>query len=175
MECALVWSAMEQKLPVEHRSDVYPVALLGVQIITASASDPSPGNTPGLSWCDERSGAAGWLAACLFFVTQAINLSMALVKPAASSLTAIAAWLLMPSFSRSLSRFAMVASASAVVDLARPLKRPWLAPASSSLSFFLVLHLIAGRGDRHPGRRATSLPQAAAVCGGRETPPLTGR
>ena len=45
-EAALVWSAMAQNLPVEHRADINPVALLGVRIVTAPRADPSPGTSP---------------------------------------------------------------------------------------------------------------------------------
>ena len=34
-EATLTWQAMDQRLPVEHRSDINPVALLAVQIVTA--------------------------------------------------------------------------------------------------------------------------------------------
>jgi hypothetical protein len=34
-EATLIWQALDQRLPVEHRSDISPVALLAVQIVTA--------------------------------------------------------------------------------------------------------------------------------------------
>jgi hypothetical protein len=34
-EAALVWRAMDQKLPVDHRADISPLALLGVALVTA--------------------------------------------------------------------------------------------------------------------------------------------
>ena len=49
-EAALVWSAMSQNLPIEHRADINPVALLGVQIVTGPAVTPSPGSSHGMSW-----------------------------------------------------------------------------------------------------------------------------
>jgi hypothetical protein len=48
-EAALTWSAMEQGLPVEHRSDCSPLAILQVRLITAPRGE-TPGTTPGLSW-----------------------------------------------------------------------------------------------------------------------------
>ncbi len=45
-EAALVWSAMAQGLPVEHRADINPVALLGVRLITQPRANPSPGTSP---------------------------------------------------------------------------------------------------------------------------------
>ena len=38
-ECALVWQAQAQGLPVEHRSDINPVALLGLRLVTAPRAD----------------------------------------------------------------------------------------------------------------------------------------
>jgi len=43
-ECALVWQAQAQGLPVEHRADISPLALLGVVLVTvprANGSQPS--------------------------------------------------------------------------------------------------------------------------------------
>jgi hypothetical protein len=37
-ECALTWSAIEQKLPAEFRGDTNPIALLGVELIAAPAT-----------------------------------------------------------------------------------------------------------------------------------------
>jgi len=45
-EAALTWAALEQKLPVEHRADISPVALLGVRLITAPRANGSPGTSP---------------------------------------------------------------------------------------------------------------------------------
>jgi hypothetical protein len=45
-ESALIWSAMAQGMPVEHRADINPVALLGVRLVTAPRADPSPGTSP---------------------------------------------------------------------------------------------------------------------------------
>ena len=39
-ECALVWQAMEQGLPVEFRSDCSPQAVLGVQLVNRPHRDP---------------------------------------------------------------------------------------------------------------------------------------
>jgi hypothetical protein len=66
-EAAVVWSAMAQNLPVEHRADINPVALLGVRLVTAPAVNPSPETSPqhvitSLGCGDDRSCA---VAACL--------------------------------------------------------------------------------------------------------------
>jgi hypothetical protein len=45
-ECALVWQAQAQGLPVEHRSDISPLALLGVWLVTAPRVVPSFGSSP---------------------------------------------------------------------------------------------------------------------------------
>jgi hypothetical protein len=45
-ESALVWRAMDERLPVEHRADINPVALLGVRLVTAPRMNPSPGSSP---------------------------------------------------------------------------------------------------------------------------------
>jgi hypothetical protein len=44
-ECALVWMAQAQGLPIEHRNDVGVVPLLSVELVTARHADPS-----GSSW-----------------------------------------------------------------------------------------------------------------------------
>jgi hypothetical protein len=44
-ESALVWRAMHERLPVEHRADINPVALLSVRLVTAPRASPS-GNSP---------------------------------------------------------------------------------------------------------------------------------
>jgi hypothetical protein len=43
-ECALVWQAQAQNLPVEHRSDISPLALLGVRLVTAPRAVPTIGS-----------------------------------------------------------------------------------------------------------------------------------
>jgi hypothetical protein len=45
-ESALVWRAMDERLPIEHRSDVSPVALLGLRLITAAPVNGSRGTSP---------------------------------------------------------------------------------------------------------------------------------
>jgi hypothetical protein len=45
-ECALVWQAQAQNLPVEHRSDISPLALLGVRLVTAPRVVPTMGTSP---------------------------------------------------------------------------------------------------------------------------------
>jgi hypothetical protein len=49
-ECALTWQAQSQGLPVEHRADVSPLAILQVRLVTTPRADGLPGTTPGLSW-----------------------------------------------------------------------------------------------------------------------------
>jgi hypothetical protein len=41
-ECALVWQAQAQNLPCEHRSDINPVALLGLRLVTAPRAPNGP-------------------------------------------------------------------------------------------------------------------------------------
>ncbi|MET4518122.1 hypothetical protein [Bradyrhizobium sp. I1.7.5] len=54
-ECALVWTAQAQGLPIEHRGgDISPLALLGLRLITAPRPDASPVTSPGLSWLLRR-------------------------------------------------------------------------------------------------------------------------
>jgi len=48
-ECALVWQAQAQGLPVEHRSDINPLALLGIVLVTAPRADV-PGTSAGHAW-----------------------------------------------------------------------------------------------------------------------------
>ena len=48
-ECALVWQAQAESLPCEHRSDISPLALLGLQLVTTPRGE-TPETTPGLSW-----------------------------------------------------------------------------------------------------------------------------
>lgn len=45
-ECELVFLAQSQGLPVEHRSDVDPQALLSVRCVVAPPANPSPGTSP---------------------------------------------------------------------------------------------------------------------------------
>jgi hypothetical protein len=45
-EAALVWRAQSEGLPVEHRADISPLALLGVRLVTAPRANPSPGTSP---------------------------------------------------------------------------------------------------------------------------------
>jgi hypothetical protein len=49
-ECALVWQAQAQSLPIEHRADINPVALLGLRLVTTPRVNEAPGTTPGYSW-----------------------------------------------------------------------------------------------------------------------------
>jgi hypothetical protein len=49
-ECELVWTAQAQSLPIEHRADINPVALLGLRLVTTPRVNEAPGTTPGLSW-----------------------------------------------------------------------------------------------------------------------------
>jgi hypothetical protein len=44
-ECALVWQAQAQGLPVEHRADISPLALLGLRLVTAPRGE-TPGTSP---------------------------------------------------------------------------------------------------------------------------------
>ena len=46
-ECFWLWEAMAKNLPVPLRVDVDPVALLGLQLVTATPSNPSPGTSAG--------------------------------------------------------------------------------------------------------------------------------
>lgn len=49
-EAWFVWKAMDERLPVEHRADCSPEAILGCRSVVAPALNPSPGSTPGTSW-----------------------------------------------------------------------------------------------------------------------------
>jgi hypothetical protein len=49
-ECALVWQAQAQSLPVEHRADISPLAILQVRLLTVPRADALPETSPGLSW-----------------------------------------------------------------------------------------------------------------------------
>ena len=49
-EGELAWLAQAQGLPIEHRSDISPIALLGLRLTTAPRADASPETSPGLSW-----------------------------------------------------------------------------------------------------------------------------
>jgi hypothetical protein len=53
-ESWFVWSAIEQNLPCEHRSDCSPLAILQARLVTAPRPDASPPTTPGLSWLLQR-------------------------------------------------------------------------------------------------------------------------
>ncbi|MGY4434844.1 hypothetical protein ACVWWO_007321 [Bradyrhizobium sp. F1.13.1] len=49
-EAALVWQAQAQGLPVEHRADCNPLAILQCVLRTVPRSDALPETSPGLSW-----------------------------------------------------------------------------------------------------------------------------
>ena len=49
-EAALVWRGQSEGLPVEHRSDCAPLAILQCRLVTAAAVTASPGSSPGMSW-----------------------------------------------------------------------------------------------------------------------------
>jgi hypothetical protein len=49
-EAALVWRAMDERLPVEHRADISPLALLALRLVTTPRADALPETTPGYSW-----------------------------------------------------------------------------------------------------------------------------
>ena len=49
-ESSLVWSAQAQGLPVEHRADISPLALLGLRLVTTARTTELPETSPGLSW-----------------------------------------------------------------------------------------------------------------------------
>ena len=51
-EAALTWSAMEQGLPIEFRSDLSPLALLGLKLITTPRADALPETSPGIFVAD---------------------------------------------------------------------------------------------------------------------------
>ncbi|UPT87969.1 hypothetical protein HAP41_0000002070 [Bradyrhizobium barranii subsp. apii] len=53
-EAELVASAQIAGLPIEHRGDINPLALLGLRLITAPRPDASPETSPGLSWLLRR-------------------------------------------------------------------------------------------------------------------------
>jgi hypothetical protein len=46
IESALVWAALAQGLPTEHRGDCSPQAVLQCRLITLPPADPSPGTSP---------------------------------------------------------------------------------------------------------------------------------
>jgi hypothetical protein len=49
-ESWLVWTALAQNLPVFHRNDCSPLAVLQCRLITAAAVNASPGSTSGMSY-----------------------------------------------------------------------------------------------------------------------------
>jgi hypothetical protein len=53
-ETALVWQAQSQNLPIEHRADINPVALLGLQLITRARVSEAPETSRGYSWLMRR-------------------------------------------------------------------------------------------------------------------------
>jgi hypothetical protein len=44
-ECWFVWTALSQNLPVEHRADISPLALLGLRLVTTPRALPAPGSS----------------------------------------------------------------------------------------------------------------------------------
>ena len=59
-ESSLVWAAQAQSLPVEHRADINPVALLGLAIVTAPRANPSPRSSPGCSRTETTIVSGSW-------------------------------------------------------------------------------------------------------------------
>jgi hypothetical protein len=53
-ESWFVWQAQSQGLPVEHRADISPLALLGLKLVTTPRADGTPPTTPGYSWSLRR-------------------------------------------------------------------------------------------------------------------------
>jgi hypothetical protein len=53
-ESFFVWQAQAQRLPVEHRADISPLALLGLRLVTTPRADELPETLPGLSWTLRR-------------------------------------------------------------------------------------------------------------------------
>jgi hypothetical protein len=49
-EAELCWRAQRENLPIEHRGDCAPLALLGLKLITPAHTTEIPGTTPGYSW-----------------------------------------------------------------------------------------------------------------------------
>jgi len=49
-ESALVWRAMDEKLPVDHRADISPLALLGVALVTAPRATNGHASTSPLAY-----------------------------------------------------------------------------------------------------------------------------
>ncbi|MET4034514.1 hypothetical protein ABIB94_008421 [Bradyrhizobium sp. JR7.2] len=49
-ETALVWRAMDERLPVEHRPDCNPLAILGCQLVTVPRTNGSPRSSPMHAW-----------------------------------------------------------------------------------------------------------------------------
>jgi hypothetical protein len=46
----LVWCAQGEGLPVEHRADANPLAVLSVKLVTVPHADPLPGSSKGMSY-----------------------------------------------------------------------------------------------------------------------------
>jgi hypothetical protein len=49
-ESWFVWKALSERLPVEHRADCSPLALLGAVLVTAARADASPGTSVGMAF-----------------------------------------------------------------------------------------------------------------------------
>jgi hypothetical protein len=49
-ESWFVWQAQAQGLPIEHRSDCNPLAILQVRLVTTARATGLPETSPGLSW-----------------------------------------------------------------------------------------------------------------------------
>jgi hypothetical protein len=49
-ESFFVWEAQARGLPYEHRSDISPLALLGLRLVTIPRANEAPETTPGYSW-----------------------------------------------------------------------------------------------------------------------------
>jgi hypothetical protein len=53
-ESWFAWSVQAQGLPIEHRTDISPLALLGMRLVAAPRANEMPGTTPGYSWPTQR-------------------------------------------------------------------------------------------------------------------------
>jgi hypothetical protein len=49
-ESALLWRAMDERLPVEHRADCAPQAILQCRLVTAPRADVPQGSSPMHAW-----------------------------------------------------------------------------------------------------------------------------